>query len=83
MSIENVRVCKCDICGKVLLKETGHLRWQTNIRFGSNIDAGDGRMYYDDVCDECVNAIRNVIQERSNKKETQCEDRVNSFTDYL
>jgi len=80
MSVETIKVCKCDICGKVLPKETGHLRWQANVKLGSNIGAGDRT--YDDVCDECADAIRNIIQERSNKKEMQCEDRVNIFMDY-
>ncbi len=74
MSVETVKICKCDICGKVLPKETGHLRWQSNLKLGSNINAGDNRTY-DDVCDECADAIRNVIKERSNKKVIQCEEK--------
>lgn len=75
MSVETVEVCRCDICGKVLPKDTGHLHWHTNMRLGSNINGGD-TVTYEDVCDECIDAIRNVIQERSNKKETHCEDKV-------
>ena len=80
MSVETVRVCKCDICGKVLPEETGHLRWQANLKLGSNVRDADS-VIFEDVCDECTNAIRNVIKERSNKKETNCEDRVNIFMD--
>ena len=82
MSVETIKVCRCDICGKVLPKETGHFRWQANVKLGSNIREADS-VTYEDVCDECANAIRNIIQERSNKKETNREDRANSFTDYL
>lgn len=75
MSVETIRVCKCDICGKVLPKETGHLRWHANIKLGSNINAGDGRTY-DDVCDECADAIRELIDKRSSIKVMQCEEKV-------
>jgi len=60
MSVEIIKVCKCDICGKVLPKETGHLRWQANVKLGSNIGAGDRT--YDDVCDECADTIRETIE---------------------
>lgn len=73
MSVETVRVCKCDICGKVLPKETGHLRWHANIKLGSNIGAGDRT--YDDVCDECADAIRELIDKRSSIKVMQCEEK--------
>ena len=74
MSMETVRVCKCDICGKILPKETGHLHWQANLRLGSNVNAGDSRTY-EDICDECANAIHELIDKRSNKKEIHCEDK--------
>ena len=74
MSVETVRVCKCDICGKVLPKETGHLRWQSYVKLGSNIGAGDRT--YDDVCDECADAIRELIDKRSSIKAMQCEEKV-------
>jgi len=73
MSVETVRVCKCDICGKVLPKETGHLRWHVNLKLGSNIDSGDSRTY-DDVCDECTDAICKLIDKRSSIKVMHCED---------
>ncbi len=72
MSVENVRVCKCDICGRILSKGTGHLRWQANVKLGSNIGAGD--KIYDDVCDECADAIRETIEKLKVKYIT--EDRV-------
>ena len=74
MSVETIKVCKCDICGKVLSKETGYTRWYANVKLGSNVREADS-VTYEDVCDECANAIRNVIQERSNKKETYCEEK--------
>ena len=74
MSVETIRVCKCDICGKILPEETGHFRWQANLKLGSNVRDADS-VTYEDVCDECANAIRTVIQERSNKKETHCEEK--------
>jgi len=72
MSVEIIKVCKCDICGKVLPKETGHLRWQANVKLGSNIGAGDRT--YDDVCDECADAIRKLIDKRSSIKVMQCKE---------
>lgn len=75
MSVETVKICKCDICGKLLSKETGYNRWYANMKLGSNVREADS-VTYEDVCDECANAIRNLIQERSNKKETHCKDGV-------
>ena len=71
MSVETVRVCKCDICGKVLPKETGFLRWQSNIKLGSNVKDADS-VIYEDVCDECADAIRKLIDKRSGWKLIQC-----------
>lgn len=82
MSVETIKICKCDICGKVLPKETGHLRWHANLKLGSNIKEANS-IIFEDVCDECDGAIRELIDGRSRIKIMQCEDQVNSFTDYL
>ena len=72
MSVETIRVCKCDICGKVLPEETGHLRWQANLKLGSNVRDADS-VIFEDVCDECTDAIRKLIDKRSNIKVMQCK----------
>lgn len=73
MSVETMRVCKCDICGKILPKDTGHLHWHANMRLGSNINGGD-TVTYEDVCDECADAIRKLIDKRSSIKVMQCKE---------
>lgn len=75
MSVETIKVCKCDICGKVLPKETGHFRWYANLKLGSNIREADS-VTYEDVCDECTDAIRKLIDKRSSIKVMQCEEKV-------
>lgn len=73
MSVETIKVCKCDICGKVLPKETGHLRWQANLKLGSNVRDADS-VIFEDVCDECTDAIRKLIDKRSSIKVMQCKE---------
>ena len=59
------KICKCDICGKVILEsESGHERWPTNITLGYNSEGPYKDIKYDDVCDECEEAILKVINTR-------------------
>lgn len=62
--VKQETICTCDICGKEMRESvTGHNRWQCNLILGSNIkDVPDIR--YDDVCYECADAIRDVINTR-------------------
>lgn len=63
--VKQETICICDICEKEMRESvTGHNRWQCNLILGSNLDETD-TMRYDDVCDECVAAIRKVIDTRS------------------
>lgn len=62
--VKQETICTCDICGKEMRESvTGHKHWQSYLVLGSNIkDVPDKR--YDDVCDECTAAIRDVILTR-------------------
>lgn len=62
--VKQETICTCDICGKEMRESvTGHNRWQCNLVLGSNMKVEDD-IKYDDVCDECADAIRKVINAR-------------------
>ena len=62
--IKQETICTCDICGKEMREsKTGHKHWPCYLVLGSNAaNVPDKR--FDDVCDECVNAIRKIINTR-------------------
>lgn len=62
--VKQETICTCDICGKEMRESvTGHKHWQSYLVLGSNVkDVADIR--FDDVCDECTDAIRKVVNAR-------------------
>ena len=59
---------KCSICAKELPEATGHNHWMSYLVLGSNTNESDS-IRYDEVCDDCTEAIRTTIkQQEINKK---------------
>ena len=57
-------ICSCDLCGKAMIEsKTGHKHWPCYLVLGSN-DKEELSIRYDDVCDECAQAINTVITKR-------------------
>jgi len=63
--VKQETICTCNICGKEMRESvTGHRNWPCYLVLGSNLEGVPDKRY-DDVCDECTAAIRNVINTRS------------------
>ena len=79
MSVKQVTICTCDICGAQMdCGESGHMHYANSLTIGFNNknDENCENAHYEDVCADCIQKINNTIAQlqdsRRNKDSGDC-----------